>query len=180
MHGVATMVPPIITPTRPRGVGDNRARCGANQTTRERSAGCLASQAADKAPAPPPINAPPSTRLSGPYAHPASANAIATTTSVWHLPLRRNYGAGETLLQFLVKATLTPKSAQLAARAPARAWQVGKVRARDRLCCALPCCGTLAEGQLASVQPLASIARSHPVDVSMVSRLRTNAGFKSN
>ena len=48
MHVVATMVPPIITPTRPRSVGDNRTRCGANQTTRERGAGCLASQAADK------------------------------------------------------------------------------------------------------------------------------------
>jgi len=42
------MVPPIIAPTRPRSVGDNRAGCGANQTARERSAGCLASQAADK------------------------------------------------------------------------------------------------------------------------------------
>jgi hypothetical protein len=45
---VAAMVPPIVAPARPRGIGNNRAGCGANQPAREGSAGSLASQAADK------------------------------------------------------------------------------------------------------------------------------------
>jgi hypothetical protein len=65
-----------------------------------------------------------------------------------------NPRGGSRLLQFLVKATVTPKSAQLASRAPARAWQVGKVQVRDRICCALPCCGTLAEGPPETPQEL--------------------------
>jgi hypothetical protein len=42
------MVPPIIAPARPRGIRNNRAGCGANQTARDGSAGSLASQAADQ------------------------------------------------------------------------------------------------------------------------------------
>ena len=42
------MVPPIITPPRSRRVSDNRAGHGADQTARNRSAGRLANQAADK------------------------------------------------------------------------------------------------------------------------------------
>jgi HlyD family secretion protein len=40
---VATTVSPIIAPTRPRNVGDNRAGRGANQPARNRSAGRVAS-----------------------------------------------------------------------------------------------------------------------------------------
>jgi hypothetical protein len=42
------MVSPIIAPTRPRSVGDNRASSGANQPARNRSASRAASQTADK------------------------------------------------------------------------------------------------------------------------------------
>ncbi|MGC1572008.1 MAG: hypothetical protein WA750_07865 [Pseudolabrys sp.] len=45
---MAAMVPPIIAPARPRGIGNNRAGCGANQTACDGSASSLAGQAADK------------------------------------------------------------------------------------------------------------------------------------
>jgi hypothetical protein len=88
------MVPIIIAPTRPHSVGDNRAGRGANQPARNRSAGRVASQAADKrAGAATDQCAAQHAIVPRPFAHPASASAIATTTNVLRIrfPFRIGY-----------------------------------------------------------------------------------------